>query len=178
MGKYVDVPDFFHAVYVVDLSPSLLDIAKARFERLGWNNVHVVCQDARQFRLHEHEKTVLNQKQIASRDSVIEDLDENADVGGADLITMSYSLSMIPEFHPVIDSLSSLLAPNGIIGACDFYVQSNVEYASRNYTGGCVNRHCMWISRVFWRTWFELDRVNLGAARRVSICGKLGNAQN
>lgn len=166
---HLNVQEFFHAVYIVDLSPSLLEVARQRFERLGWKNVHVICQDARSFRLHEHEKSAQREKQIARKGQTVVDLDENADVGGAELITMSFSLSMIPEFHPVIDSLSSLLAPNGIIGACDFYVQSSVEYQSRNYTGGFINRHCIWISRVFWRTWFELDRVNLNAARRVRI---------
>jgi betaine lipid synthase len=32
----------------------------------------------------------------------------------------------------------------------------------------------MWISRVFWRTWFELDRVNLESARRDYIEYKFG----
>ena len=92
--------------------------------------------------------------------------------GGAELVTMSYALSMIPEFYPVIDSISSLLSPNGVVGVIDFYVQSQVDFNRRNYTGGAINRHCMWISRVFWRTWFEIDRVNLEAARRVSIAKK------
>ena len=32
----------------------------------------------------------------------------------------------------------------------------------------------MWISRVFWRTWFELDRVNLDSARRDYLEYKFG----
>lgn len=167
MSAYLPVQDFFHAVYIVDLSPSLLEVARRRFERLGWKNIRVVCQDARSFRLHEHEKSLKYRRQMVQRGQTVQDLDEDADIGGAELITLSYSLSMIPEFHSVIDSLSSLLARNGVVGVCDFYVQSSVEYQSRNYTGGMINRHCMWISRVFWRTWFELDRVNLNAARRV-----------
>src|ERR1700755_1215090 len=116
MADYLNVSDFFHAVYIVDLSPSLLEVARQRFERLRWQNVHVICQDARSFRLHEHEKSALREQQISRKGQTVVDLDENADVGGAELITLSFSLSMIPEFHPVIDSLSSLLAPNGIIG--------------------------------------------------------------
>lgn len=76
---------------------------------------------------------------------------------------------MIPEFYPIIDSVASLLSTNGIIGVVDFYVQNKVEYQSRNYIGGAIDRHCVWISRVFWRTWFEIDRVTLEPARRVSI---------
>lgn len=168
MNAFVSVPNFFRAVYVVDLSPSLCDMARKRFARLGWKNVKVICQDARTFRLHEHEPEAHAQKQIILQGQTVRDLDEDADAGGAELVTMSYALSMIPEFYPVIDSISSLLSPNGIVGVVDFYVQSQVEFNSRNYTGGVINRHCMWISRVFWRTWFEIDRVNLEAARRVS----------
>lgn len=137
----------------MDLSPSLCEMARKRFERLGWTNVKVICQDARAFRLHEHEPQAHQRKEIILQGQIVRDLDENADAGGAELVTMSYALSMIPEFYPVIDSISSLLSPNGIVGVVDFYVQSQVDFRSRNYTGGAIDRHCMWISRVFWRTW-------------------------
>ena len=105
---------------MVDLSPSLCDVARKRFKRLGWQNVSVVCQDARTFRLSG----------------------DGQNAGGADLITMSYSLSMIPgellislsfitfasqtvvDYYSVVDSLASLLKDSGIIGACDFYGRS------------------------------------------------------
>ncbi|KAF2178880.1 hypothetical protein K469DRAFT_802382 [Zopfia rhizophila CBS 207.26] len=166
MGAFVSVLDFFRAVYVVDLSPSLCEMARKRFQRLGWSNVKVICQDARAFRLHEHEHEAYQRKEIVLQGQTVHDLDENADAGGAELVTMSYALSMIPEFYPVIDSISSLLSPNGVVGVCDFYVQNQVDYQSRNYIGGVIDRHCVWASRVFWRTWFEIDRVNLEPARR------------
>lgn len=75
MAAFLPVDKFFKHVYLVDLSPSLCEVARERFERLGWNNVTVLCQDARSFRLPEK---------------------DNAASDGADLITMSYSLSMIP----------------------------------------------------------------------------------
>lgn len=74
MNQFVPVESFFSHVYLVDLSPSLLEVARKRFERLGWKNVSVVCQDAREFRLPK----------AGDGD------------GYADLVTMSYSLSMIP----------------------------------------------------------------------------------
>ncbi|KAF2788961.1 betaine lipid synthase [Melanomma pulvis-pyrius CBS 109.77] len=166
MGAFLSVPDFFRSVYIVDLSPSLCAMAEKRFARLGWKNVTVICQDARKFRLHEHEQEARKRKELILRGQIVRDLDENADAGGAELVTMSYALSMVPEFYPVIDSISSLLSPNGVVGVVDFYVQNQVDYQSRNYTGGAIDRHVMWISRVFWRTWFEIDRVNLEAARR------------
>lgn len=173
MGNQVDVPNFFHAVYLVDLSSSLCQVARARFERLGWKNVHVICEDARVFRLADYEAGLEAEKRDFSIGRPAYDT-EVRDSVGADVLTMSYSLSMIPEFHPVIDSVANLLSPNGIVGLVDFYVQNKIEFAGRNYTGGSIDRHCMWISRVFWRTWFELDRVNLESARRDYIEYKFG----
>jgi betaine lipid synthase len=161
MSKFVDVSTFFGQVFMVDFSPSLCQVARDRFERLGWKNIRVVCQDARHFKLEDHEDSV-PYSAMSSKSPT-----DSKNKRRAELITMSYSLSMIPEYYPVIDSISTLLAPNGVIGVADFYVQSEVDYKSRNYIGGEINRHCMWISRVFWRTWFEADRVNLDAARRV-----------
>ena len=62
--------------------------------------------------------------------------------------------------------MSLLLAPTGTIGVVDFYVQSIVDLSSRNYTGGALNRHVNWFGRLFWRAWFDVDRVGLEAARR------------
>ncbi len=149
MQAYVDVPSFFSKVYLVDLSPSLLDVAKKRFDRLGWD-VKIVCKDARTFRLEEFETRVKG----------------NDERFGADLVTLSYSLSMIPTYYSVLDAIPSLMSPKGIVGVVDFYVQSIVELSGRNYTGGCFNRHVRWIGRVFWRAWFDLDRVGLEGARR------------
>ncbi|OOF99708.1 hypothetical protein ASPCADRAFT_512326 [Aspergillus carbonarius ITEM 5010] len=125
MSAFLPVQEFFSHVYLVDFSPSLCEVARQRFERLGWKNVRVICQDARTFRLPDDDKI-----DPGSRSST-----------GADLATMSYSLSMIP-------------------------VQSIVDVSSRNYTGGAFNRHVNWLGRVFWRAWFDVDRVSLEAARR------------
>lgn len=75
MNAFLPVDKFFSHVYLVDLSPSLLEVARQRFERLGWKNVSVICRDAREFRLPGA---------------------NGAANGGADIVTMSYSLSMIP----------------------------------------------------------------------------------
>ena len=87
----------------------------------------------------------------------------------ADLITFSYSLSMIPDYYSVVDSISSLLHPAGMIGVVDFYVQSGVQTSGRNYMGGSIQRHVNWVGRSFWRAWFDLDRVDLESSRRVSL---------
>ena len=164
MQAYLDVPvpAFFSKVYLVDLSPSLCEIAKKRFARLGWD-IHVICQDARAFRLEDHGHGV--GKPVGDLPTYpTEPLGPRSQ---ADLITMSYSLSMIPDYYSVLDSLSGLLAPGGLVGVVDFYVQSVVETAGRNYIGGSFNRHVNWLSRVIWRSWFDCDRVGLEGARRV-----------
>lgn len=160
MQAYLDVPTFFSSIYLVDLSPSLCEVAKKRFTHLGWD-VKVVCQDARAFRLEHHIKNHSSPKIARPLNEVNQELK-------ADLITMSYSLSMIPDYYNVVDSITDLLAPLGLIGVVDFYVQSIVETAGRNYIGGSFNRHVNWLSRVIWRSWFDCDRVGLEGARRVS----------
>jgi betaine lipid synthase len=127
MSAFLPVETSFSHIYVVDLSPSLCGVARKRFERLRWKNVTVVCQDARKFRL--------------PADALTGDGTEPQH-GQADLVTMSYSLSMIPgeqrpfgwgpmwrfrklikvtDYYSVVDSMTTLLKPSGIIGACDFY---------------------------------------------------------
>lgn len=163
MQAYLDVPTFFSKVYLVDLSPSLLDVARKRFDRLGWD-IQVVCQDARTFRLQDHVDKDASQIAREISDPFSSD-DCSSDIG-AGLVTLSYSLSMIPDYYSVVDSIPSLLSPDGILGVVDFYVQSIVEISGRTYTGGSFNRHVTWLGRVFWRAWFDVDRVGLEGARR------------
>ena len=96
MSEYVDVSEFFSSVYLVDFSPSLCEVARKRFKRLGWQNVKVVCQDARTFRLEDYESDIPGA--VVSR-SPTSYYSEDRGVGGADLITLSYSLSMIVSSH-------------------------------------------------------------------------------
>lgn len=165
MSEFINVPEFFTSVYLVDLSPSLCEVARKRFARLGWTNVKVVCEDARKFRLEDYENGSSGPGSPTRSTSGYFD-QRRPEHGGADLITMSYSLSMIPDYYSVIDTLTSLLSPNGILGVVDFYVQSKVDVSYRNYTGGLVGRHVNYLARTFWRAWFDLDRVALEPARR------------
>ncbi|KAK4175444.1 hypothetical protein QBC36DRAFT_291466 [Triangularia setosa] len=165
MAQHVNVPEFFNAVYLVDLSPSLCAVAEKRFSRLGWNNVKIICQDARKFRLEDYEDGLSGPGTPGlSAPSYFDQ--KRPEHGGADLITMSYSLSMIPDYYSVIDTLTSLLSPDGLLGVVDFYTQSKVDYTYRNWTGGLIGRHGNYFSRTFWRAWFDLDRVSLEPARR------------
>ncbi|KAL7276227.1 hypothetical protein RUND412_000785 [Rhizina undulata] len=153
MNKYLPVTEFFSEVYLVDFSPSLCAVAEKRFKKLGWKNVRVFCMDARFFKLGN---------------------DEKGEERKADWISMSYSLSVIPDFYSVVDPLSNLLSPTGLISVADFYVQSSIAFANRTYTGGVLSRHVNWFSRQFWRVWFEFDRVNLDEGRRDYLEYKFG----
>ncbi|KAK1731843.1 hypothetical protein CaCOL14_009026 [Colletotrichum acutatum] len=178
MSSFVNVPEFFTSVYLVDFSPSLCEVARQRFKRLGWNNVKVVCEDARKFRLEDYEND-LPSNRVPPRSPVLSYFSQKrAEHGGADLITMSYSLSMIPDYYSVIESLTSLLSPDGVMGVIDFYVQSKTDFSFRNFTGGLVGRHVNWFFRTFWRAWFDLDRVGLEASRRDYLEYKFGSVLN
>lgn len=94
MASFVDVPHFFSAVYLVDFSPSLCEVARKRFARLGWNNVKVVCEDARKFSLDDYEGDGLGAPAPTRAPSSYFS-QARPEHGGAGLVTMSYSLSMI-----------------------------------------------------------------------------------
>lgn len=69
------------------------------------------------------------------------------------------------------------------MGVVDFYVQNQIDFSFRNYTGGLVDRHINLLSRNFWRAWFDIDRVSLEAGRRDYLEYKFGtvvglNARN
>lgn len=111
-------------VQVVDLSPSLLEIAQRRAEQRGWSQVESIEADATTYQ----------------------------PVGGpVDVVTFSYSLTMIPDWFAAIENAKRMLKPGGIIGAVDFYV-------SRKYPPSHWQRH-RWSTRTFWPIWFGFDNV-------------------
>jgi betaine lipid synthase len=93
MNEIFPLREYFKRIYLVDLSPSLCNIARERIRRLHLADlVHVLCDDAVTFELPG-----------------MPDAD-----GNVDLITMSYSLSMMPSYDLLwldteIDILPSLI---------------------------------------------------------------------
>ncbi|TPX45899.1 hypothetical protein CcCBS67573_g10344, partial [Chytriomyces confervae] len=126
----------FDKVYLVDITPSLCKIAEERFKRLGWTNVSVICMDASKFTIPKEDGEDL---EIA-------------------LMTMSYSLSMIEAFYPIVDGLVNVLSPTGIFGVVDFYVSSK--------RSSDPTRQLSWLSRWFWSIWFDADNIYLHPCRR------------
>jgi len=111
-------------VYVLDLSHSLLEVAKKRIATRGWSNVETIEADATTF-------------QPAG--------------GQVDVVTFSYSLTMIPDWFGAIENALAMLKPGGTIGVVDFYV-------SRKFPAGNLKKH-RWLTRTFWPTWFGFDNV-------------------
>lgn len=136
MNRFFPVRNF-DRVYLVDITPSLCKVAEERFKRLGWTNVKVICMDASKFAIPKE--------------------DQSDDIEIA-LITMSYSLSMMESFYPLIDRLVSVLSPTGIFGVADFYVSPK--------RSSDPTRQLTWLTRWFWSIWFDLDNIYLHHSRR------------
>ncbi len=114
------------SVHVVDLSASLLEIARQRCRRFRWTNVV----------LHEDDATTF-------------DLPD----GRADVVTLSFALTMIPDWFTAIDNAARLLKPGGVLGVVDFFV-------ARKHADGLVQPQSWW-TRSLWPTWFAADNVFL-----------------
>ncbi len=96
-------------MYVVDLASSLLKVVEKRAAQRNWNNVQAITADATTWTPPE---------------------------GSADVVTFSYSLTMIPDWFAAIDNAMRILKPGGLIGIIDFYVARKYpEKGSRNMVG-------------------------------------------
>lgn len=113
-------------VWIVDLCPALAEVARQRVRAAGWQNVEVLVDDACSVALP---------------------------IGQADIVTFSYALTMIPDWHRAIEQALRLLRPGGVLGVVDFYV-------SRKYVEPGDTRHG-WLHRTFWPVWFAHDNVFL-----------------
>jgi len=116
----------FGKIYLVDLCRPLLKIGEERVAEHGWQNVEPVHGDATAWTPPE---------------------------GQVDVVTFSYSLTMIPDWFAAIEHAYRLLKPGGMIGVADFYV-------ARKHAGDNDRRHG-WLTREFWQTFFAVDNVFL-----------------
>lgn len=100
-------------VYVVDLATSLLGIVNKRSERHGWKNVEAVTGDATTWTPPE---------------------------GSADVVTFSYSLTMIPDWFAAIDNAIRILKPGGRLGVVDFMSRGSLQPKDLSDTVGPLVR--------------------------------------
>ncbi|MDF1845312.1 MAG: methyltransferase domain-containing protein [Rubripirellula sp.] len=113
-------------IHLVDLSSSLLAVASKRLNAAGIGTARIHLADATRFH--------------AAAESV-------------DLVSFSYSLTMIPDWFEAISVAERILKPGGRIAVADFYV-------SRKFTAEEHRQH-RWLSRAFWTHWFAADNVFL-----------------
>src|SRR5262249_754850 len=73
--------------------------------------------------------------------------------GPADIVTFSYSLTMIPDWFKAVDHARAILKPGGLIGVADFYV-------SRKWPAPGARNHGRW-PRFFWASWVSWENVFL-----------------
>lgn len=119
--------DQIHAlkqVHLVDLCPSLLRVAEDRIRRRGWANVATHLHDATSFQPPEP----------------------------ADVVVLSYALTMIPDWFLAIDQARRILKPGGVVAAVDYYV-------SRTHPAPGLTRHGWWM-RTFAPTLFARNSVH------------------
>ncbi|EAQ82581.1 class I SAM-dependent methyltransferase [Blastopirellula marina] len=123
-----DIPKM-KSVYVVDLASSLLKVCDERIQARGWEtSAKTVEADATKFTPEE---------------------------GLADVVTFSYSLTMIPDWFAAMDNALRILKPGGLIGVVDFYVSRKYPHEGRTQHG--------WFNRNFWPVWFSSDNVHPSA---------------
>lgn len=147
MDKYFPISEF-DAVYVLDLCGPLLEVSKKRFAARGFKNVTCLLQDATTFVLPEWESNGVDPS------------------GALDFVTMSYSLSMMPDYYSLIDRIERFISPTGLLSVCDFYVSAREKTSLSAVIGDVASRQIGWFSRHFWMTWFEFDHVDLHPSRR------------
>jgi len=111
-------------VIVADLCQPLLDVCRQRITRRGWHQVEPVLADVTTFDPGEP----------------------------VNLVTFSYSLTMIPDWFRALERARAMLAPGGVIGVVDFYV-------SRKYVPPDRVRHG-WLTRSLIPVWFATDNVH------------------
>ena len=91
--QYLEYPlQAFPDIYLVDLCPSLLKVARQRYREN--HNIHVIEADVTSFQPEQQ----------------------------LDRVYFSYALTMIPGWKAAIDSAINMLKPGGLIGVVDFYV--------------------------------------------------------
>jgi S-adenosylmethionine:diacylglycerol 3-amino-3-carboxypropyl transferase/ubiquinone/menaquinone biosynthesis C-methylase UbiE len=123
----------FKKIVIVDISPSLLSQANKRIERMGLS--HII--ETLEHDINDEEIKTLLPKE-------------------ADLVTMSYSCSMIPQNHKALTLSSELLKMGGFLGVCDFFVHGNYDHLMPPITSFFRR-----LESQFHKLWFKQDHIHL-----------------
>ena len=125
----------FKKIYLLDISASLLEVARVRIKTMGLEDIVVVI---------EHDFT---------NSSVFAVL---PDIGTVDIVTFSYSFSMIPKQNIAMQNASKLLNKGGIVAIADFFKKGNYD--------DCLpplSKKVRQLESLIHQNWFALDSVHL-----------------
>jgi S-adenosylmethionine-diacylgycerolhomoserine-N-methlytransferase len=128
-GGTGDLTDYFKAfipemdaVVISDISEPMINVANERIKTNGWTNVSARIED------------------------ILDDDDFNTEEAGTyDLVLLTYSLTMIPNWAKTIQTANKYLKTGGKLAITDF----------------TVTEHQNAISRFFWKTMFSNTHIHL-----------------
>jgi len=128
---------YFSTIYILDVSASLLEMAQRRVNSMGLSDIVKVV---------EHDFTA------ASVFTVM------PNKGTVDIVTMSYSYSMIPNQANAMKNASELIkgGGEGIVAIADFFLKGNYDDQLPNFS-----RNLRLAESVFHKHWFAMDHVHL-----------------
>ena len=127
--------DWFDRVVVVDLTPSLVKVAKKRVEDNGWTGkVDVLLGDA-------------TDPKLAGLPAA----------GTVDVVSISYAVTMIPNWEDVVANAYRMLKPGGHICVCDFTVDAEKQWSA---------------SKAFWKYLFSTDHIYLNEKHITTLRSK------
>jgi betaine lipid synthase len=129
------IKKYFKAIYIVDISASLLEMAQKRINAMGLQDIVKVV---------EHDVTASSVFNVLPA------------AGSVDAITMSYSFSMIPDQRGALANATKLLKKGGFVGIADFFLKGNYDDVLSP-----LFRKCRAIESSFHKNWFAMDHVHL-----------------
>ena len=97
---------YFKKIVIVDISASLLEIAQRRINAMGLQDIASVLESD------------------VTQEGMFDNLPK---AGTVDVVTMSYSYSMIPDQKAALDNATKLCKKGGFVGVADFFLNGNFD---------------------------------------------------
>jgi betaine lipid synthase len=126
---------YFSSIYIVDISASLLEVAQERVEAMGLGDIVTIV-----------EADITDAKCLKSLPKA----------GSVDMVTMSYSFTMIPDQRAAIKNIEKILAKGGHVCIADFFQKGNHDDALPKFSRG-IRR----LEAAFHKLYFAFDNVHL-----------------
>jgi len=137
---------YFKAIYIVDISASLLEIAQRRVNAMGLQDIVTIIESD------------------FTADSVFKVMPK---AGTVDMITMSYSYSMIPNQKAAAANAAKLLKKDGMLALADFFLKGNYDDCLPP-----IARRFRSAESLFHKHWFAMDHVFLLSDDQLDIGGE------